>query len=143
VTASPSLRRDRVSILGPGGLLLLLLWPEQEDGRRVEARCDHEGLRTLLSSGHGVGVHSHVPLPWVAVRRHGALVLPSEPVGRWSSQKSHHGRRRCCCSCRCCRRHYRYCGFCCCTCSGCHRCHRFRHWAGETAWKTVAWPPGT
>jgi hypothetical protein len=36
-------------------------------GRRVEARCGHEGLRTLLSSGHGAGVHSHVPLPWVAV----------------------------------------------------------------------------
>jgi hypothetical protein len=23
----------------------------------------------LLSSGHGAGVHSHVPLPWVAVGR--------------------------------------------------------------------------
>jgi hypothetical protein len=35
--------------LGRGGLLiqrllLLLLWPGQEAGRRVEARCGHEGL---------------------------------------------------------------------------------------------------
>jgi hypothetical protein len=45
----------------------LLLWPGQGAGRRVEARCGHEGLRTLLSSGHGAGVHSHVPLPWVVV----------------------------------------------------------------------------
>jgi nitrite reductase/ring-hydroxylating ferredoxin subunit len=36
-------------------LLPLLLWPEQEAGRRVEARCGHEGLQTLLSSGHGPG----------------------------------------------------------------------------------------
>jgi hypothetical protein len=50
-------------------LLLLRLWPRQEAGRRVEARCGHEGLRTLLSSGHGAGVHSHVPLPRVAVGR--------------------------------------------------------------------------
>jgi hypothetical protein len=58
---------------GRGGLLvqrlLLRLWPRQEAGRRVEARCGHEGLRTLLSSGHGAGVHSHMPLPWVAVGR--------------------------------------------------------------------------
>jgi hypothetical protein len=40
-------------------LLLLLL----------EARCGHEGLQTLLSSEHGGGVHSHVPLPRVAVGR--------------------------------------------------------------------------
>jgi hypothetical protein len=56
-----------------GGLLvqrlLLLLWPGQEAGRRVEARCGHEGLRMLLSSGHGVKVHSHVPLSRVAVGR--------------------------------------------------------------------------
>jgi hypothetical protein len=50
-------------------LLLLWLWPRQEVGRRVEARCGHEGLRTLLSSGHGAGVHSHVPLPRVAIGR--------------------------------------------------------------------------
>jgi hypothetical protein len=43
-------------------LLLLLLWPGQEAGRHVDARCSHEGLRTLLSSGHGTRVHSHVPL---------------------------------------------------------------------------------
>jgi hypothetical protein len=36
-------------------------------GRRVEARCGHEGMQTPLSSGHGAGVHSHVPLPRVAV----------------------------------------------------------------------------
>jgi hypothetical protein len=46
---------------------LLLLWPGQGARRRIEARCGHEGLRTLLSSGHGSGVHSHVPLPRVAV----------------------------------------------------------------------------
>jgi hypothetical protein len=54
-----------------GGLLvqwlLLLLRPGQGAGRRVEARCGHEGQRTLLSRGHKAGVHSHVPLPWVAV----------------------------------------------------------------------------
>jgi hypothetical protein len=54
-----------------GGLLiqrlLLLLWPGLGAGRRVEARCGHEGLRALLSIGHGAGVHRHVPLPWVAV----------------------------------------------------------------------------
>jgi hypothetical protein len=56
---------------GRGSLLVqrLLLWPGQEAGRRVEARCGHEGLRTLLSNGHGAGVHSHVPLPRVAVGR--------------------------------------------------------------------------
>jgi hypothetical protein len=43
------------------------LWPKQEAGRCVEARCGHEGLQTLLSSGHGVGVHSHVALPRVVV----------------------------------------------------------------------------
>jgi hypothetical protein len=48
---------------------LLRLRPGQEAGRRIEARCGHEGLRTLLSSGHGAGVHSHVPLPRVAVGR--------------------------------------------------------------------------
>jgi hypothetical protein len=45
------------------------LWPGQEARRRVEARCGHEGLRTLLSSGHQAGVHSHVPLPRVAIGR--------------------------------------------------------------------------
>jgi hypothetical protein len=45
-----------------GGLLVQrLLRPEQGAGRRVEARYGHQGLRTLLSSGHGTGVHSHVP----------------------------------------------------------------------------------
>jgi hypothetical protein len=50
-------------------LVLRLLWlgPGQETRRRVEAQCGHEGLRTLLSSGHGAGVHSHVPLPRVVV----------------------------------------------------------------------------
>jgi hypothetical protein len=48
---------------------LLRLWPRQEAERRVEARCGHEGLRMLLSSGHGARVHSHVPLPRVAVGR--------------------------------------------------------------------------
>jgi hypothetical protein len=48
-------------------LLLLWLWPGKEAGRRVDARCGHEGLWTLLSNGHGVRVHSHVPLPRVAV----------------------------------------------------------------------------
>jgi hypothetical protein len=49
--------------------LLLLLRPREGAGRRVEARCGHEGLRTLLSNGHRVGVHSHVLLPRVAVGR--------------------------------------------------------------------------
>jgi hypothetical protein len=48
---------------------MLLLWPRQGGGRCVEARCGHEGLQTLLSSGHGVRVHSHVPLPRVAIGR--------------------------------------------------------------------------
>jgi hypothetical protein len=56
-----------------GGLrvqrLLLLLGPGQGSGRCVEARCGHEGLQTLLSSGHGARVHSHVPLPHVVVGR--------------------------------------------------------------------------
>jgi hypothetical protein len=58
--------------LDRGSLLvkwMLRLCPGQEAGRRVEARCGHEGLRTLLSSGHGDGVHSHVPLPQVIVGR--------------------------------------------------------------------------
>jgi hypothetical protein len=59
----------RVPSKGWGGLLLLRLWLKQEAGRRVEARCGHEGLRTLLSNGHGAGVHSHVPLTRVAVGR--------------------------------------------------------------------------
>jgi hypothetical protein len=44
-------------------------WPGQEVGRCVEVRCGHEGLRMLLSSGHGAGVHSNVPLPRVVVGR--------------------------------------------------------------------------
>jgi nitrate reductase NapE component len=60
--------------LGRGGLLvqwllLLWLWPGQEAGRHIEVRCGHEGLRMLLSSGHGAGVHSHVPLQWVVIGR--------------------------------------------------------------------------
>jgi hypothetical protein len=47
--------------------LRLRLWPRQEVGRRVKARCDHESLRTQLSSGHGAMIDSHVPLPWVDV----------------------------------------------------------------------------
>jgi hypothetical protein len=124
-------------------LLLLLLWPGQEAGRHVEAQCGHEGLRTLLSNGHGARVHSHVPL--ATGGRRSATVCWScrrNQWGQWSVQKSHHSLHRHCCSCRCCRRHYRYCGFCCCTCSGCHRCRRFHHWAGKMAWKTVALLPG-
>jgi hypothetical protein len=52
-----------------GALLIQRLWLEKEAGRRVKARCGHEGLQTLLSSGHGARVHSHVPLPRVAVGR--------------------------------------------------------------------------
>jgi hypothetical protein len=84
----------RVPSWGRGGLLvqrllLLLLWPQQEAGRCVEARCGHKGLWTLLSSGHRAGVHSHVPLPQVAIGRpqcvgpaietSGAVVWPEEP----------------------------------------------------------------
>jgi hypothetical protein len=47
----------------------LLLWPRQQAGRHVEARCGHEGLWTLLCSGHGARVHSHVPLPRVVIGR--------------------------------------------------------------------------
>jgi hypothetical protein len=68
----PACAESGVPSWGRGDLLvqrLLLLWPRQEAGRRVEARCGHEGLWTLLSSEHGVGVHSHVPLQWVAVGR--------------------------------------------------------------------------
>jgi hypothetical protein len=66
----PACVKPGVPSWGRGGLLvqrllMLLLWPRQEFGRRIEAQCGHEGLRTLLSSGHGV--HSHVPLPQVAV----------------------------------------------------------------------------
>jgi hypothetical protein len=50
-------------------LVQRLLLPKQGAGRHVEARCGHEGLRTLLSSEHGAEVHNHVPLPWVAVGR--------------------------------------------------------------------------
>jgi hypothetical protein len=41
----------------------------QEAGRRVEARCGHKDLRTLLSSRHEAEVHSHVALPRVVVGR--------------------------------------------------------------------------
>jgi hypothetical protein len=56
---------------GRGGLLVqrVLLLDGQEAGRRVEAWCGHEGPRTLLSSGHGAKVYSHVALPRVAVGR--------------------------------------------------------------------------
>jgi hypothetical protein len=56
---------------GRGGLLVqrLQLWLRQEAGRRVMAQCGHDGLRTLLSSGHEARVHIHVPLPWVALGR--------------------------------------------------------------------------
>jgi hypothetical protein len=66
----PACTEPGVPSWGRGSLLvqrLLLLWPRQEARRRVEARCGHKGLWTLLSSGHGAGVHSHVPLPRVAV----------------------------------------------------------------------------
>jgi hypothetical protein len=43
--------------------------PGQDARRCVGAQCGHEGMRTLLSSGHGAGVHNHVPLPRVAVGR--------------------------------------------------------------------------
>jgi hypothetical protein len=43
------------------------MWPGQGPRRRVDAWCGHEGLWTPLSSGHGAGVHSHVPLSRVAV----------------------------------------------------------------------------
>jgi hypothetical protein len=53
-----------------GGLLVQqLLRPGQGARRCVEARCGHEGMWTLLSSGHRAGVHSHVPLPRVPVGR--------------------------------------------------------------------------
>jgi hypothetical protein len=68
----PACAESGVPCWGRGGLLvqrLLLLWPGQEAGRRVEARCGHEGLRTLLSNGHEAGVHNHVALPRVAVGR--------------------------------------------------------------------------
>jgi hypothetical protein len=86
----PACAEPGVPSWGRGGLLVqrLLLWPGQEAERRVEARCGHEGPRTLLSSGHGAGVHSHVPLPRVAVGRprcvgpavgtSGAVVWPEE-----------------------------------------------------------------
>jgi hypothetical protein len=65
----PACARPGVPSWGRGGLLvqMLWLWPEQEARRRVGAQCGHEGLRTLLSSGHRAGVHSHVPLPRVAI----------------------------------------------------------------------------
>jgi hypothetical protein len=69
----PACAETGVPFWGRGSLLvqrlLLLLWPGQEAGRCVEARCGHKGLRTLLSSTHGAGVHSHVPLTRVTVSR--------------------------------------------------------------------------
>jgi hypothetical protein len=67
----PACAEPGVPSWGRGDLLVqrLLLWPGQETGRRKEARCGHEGLRTLLSSGHRARVHSHVPLPRVVVGR--------------------------------------------------------------------------
>jgi hypothetical protein len=67
----PTCAEPGISSWARGGLLvqrlLLLLWSGQGAGRRVEARCGHEGLRMLLSSGHEAGVHSHVPLPRLVV----------------------------------------------------------------------------
>jgi hypothetical protein len=124
-----------VSSWGRGDLLVQRLWTGQEAGRRVEARCGHEGLRMLLSSRHGAGVHSHVPLPRVTVGRPRCIGPAVRNVGggRWSGQKSHHGLHR----------HDRYCSFCCGTWAGCHWRCRCRHWAGKTAWKMTAWPLGT
>jgi hypothetical protein len=69
----PACAESRVPSWGRGSLLvqqqLLLLWPGQEARRHVEVWCSHEDLWTLLSSGHGARVHSHLPLPRVAVGR--------------------------------------------------------------------------
>jgi hypothetical protein len=70
----PTCTEPGVPSWGQGGLLVqqlmrLRLWPGQEAGRHVKARCGHEGLQTLLSSGNGARIHSHVPLPRVAVGR--------------------------------------------------------------------------
>jgi hypothetical protein len=114
-------------------LRLLRLWPRQEAGRRVEARCGHEDLRTLLSSGHGNRVHSHVPLSRVPVGRARGVgpAVRTGGGGRWSGQKSHHDLLRRCCSCRCVRRHDRYCSFYCGTWFGCHRRRCCRHWVAR------------
>jgi hypothetical protein len=70
----PACAEPEVPSWGRGGLLVqrllrLQLWLGREAGRRVKARCGHEGLWTLLSSGHGARVHSHVPMTRVAVGR--------------------------------------------------------------------------
>jgi hypothetical protein len=125
-------------------LLLLLMQPGQGGMRRVEDRCDHEGLRTLLSSGHGAGVHSHVSLPRVAVGQPwcvGSTVGTSGGGGlaRRATTASTAGAVLVVVA----------------TAitaitvfvvilgpvaTGTAVC---RHGAGETAWKTVAWPSGT
>jgi hypothetical protein len=108
------------------------------------ARCGQEGLHTLLSSGHGAEVHSHVPLPRVAICQPWCVGLAIGTSGDGGLAR---------------RATLTFTDvvvlvvvavviiviavFCCCTCSGCHRCRCFRHWAGETVWKTVAWLLGT
>jgi hypothetical protein len=143
----PACVESGVPSWGRGGLLvqrLLRLWPGQEAGRHIEARCGHEGLQTLLSSGHRTGVHSHVPLPRVAVglpRCIGSAVGTSGGGGL--------ARRATTTSvviavlAVVAAAITTIAVFVVVVGSGCHRCRRFRHWAGETVWKTVASPPGT
>jgi hypothetical protein len=72
----------RVPSWARGSLLVQrLLWPRQGDGRRVEARCGHEGLWMLLSSRHGPGYIVMCPCHEWSKVGHGALVRPLEPVG--------------------------------------------------------------
>jgi hypothetical protein len=144
----PTGAKTGVSSWGRGGLLvqqllLLQLWPGQEAGRHVEARCGHEGLRTPLSSGHGAGVHSHVPLPWVVVGRPRCVGPTIRNRGggglaRRATTTSAAGAILALVAA---------------TMTaiavfvvilgGCHWRRRCRHWAGETASKTAAWLPGT
>jgi hypothetical protein len=65
----PACAEPGVPSWGRGGLLVQWLRPGQEAGRRVKVWCGHEGMRTLVSSGHGARVHSYVPLSRVAVGR--------------------------------------------------------------------------
>jgi hypothetical protein len=102
------------------------VWPQRPAGAAVQWAWD----RGTQSCAPATGGCRSATVRWSCRRNQ---------WGWWSSQKSHHDLHRRCYSCRCCRRHYPYCGFCCCTCSGCHQCRRFCHWAGET----VAWPSGT
>jgi hypothetical protein len=90
----PACTEPGVPSWGRGGLLVqrllrLWLWPRQEAGRRVKARCSHKVMWTLLSNGHKTRVHSQMPLPRVAVGRprcvghagqtSGVMVWPEEP----------------------------------------------------------------